>query len=588
MADREWSADSMTNWIESPVELTDASVWKLQNHRSFRYTDGAASERYIGKALSQTRDLSSTSIELERWIKDWPSQYHLSRLRSRLFSGFSFDKSSAVLEVGSGCGAITRYLGETFREVIAVEGSFARAKLARARCCDQANVQVLCAPLQEVKYRQTFDLIFCIGVLEYAGAYVDSRDPYGDTLDYLRGLLAPEGVLVLAIENQFGLKYFSSAAEDHTSVMFDGIEGYPRFRRGARTFGHTELKERLQRHFASVAFHYPYPDYKLPRCILSEEIFHVADVGELIGNMSGSDIKSCKSPLFDERLALLELERNNQLPFFANSFLVLAGTGQVQKVKFDQLGIFFSARRAKSLESVTRIVKSEGTDVRTHKTPVCGAAPMQSRQLTLRPCSDPWVNGVSLNTLLSKRTRERDLELDELFAPCRLWLKFLRSQAMGDDSDLLPGHYLDAVWRNCYLVNDEYRAIDLEWEWSNTIPLNVLVIRSIFQFLHDVFDGKDICPALKKWRSKSVVVRVARSFGVQLNEKDFRAFVEMESAIAATLEEVDEAKFRRSIWRFLNFGGAIRALRLAGQWFVCHFNNSTRIAKRVLRPYLIR
>src|SRR5690348_4349636 len=120
--------------VATPLALDRAGVWATRDAKHFAYTDGAKSEAYVGRAVSATSDVSTSSADLESWIKDWPSQYHLSRMRTNLLNSFSFERSSSVLEVGCGCGAVTRFLGETFDAVTAVEGSIARARIARSRC----------------------------------------------------------------------------------------------------------------------------------------------------------------------------------------------------------------------------------------------------------------------------------------------------------------------------------------------------------------------------------------------------------------------------------------------------------------------
>ena len=126
--------------IQNPLTEDASSVWLLQGHDRFAYTDGVASEQYLEKVFLASKDLSSRSSELESHIKDWSSEYQLTTKRAQLLSGFEFDRSMKVLEVGCGCGAITRYLGKTFDSVVSVEGSIARARLARLRTRDLPSV----------------------------------------------------------------------------------------------------------------------------------------------------------------------------------------------------------------------------------------------------------------------------------------------------------------------------------------------------------------------------------------------------------------------------------------------------------------
>ena len=52
------------------------------------------------------------------------------------------NKYKNVLEIGSGCGAITRKLGETCKIVHALEGSYQRALMTKERTKDLENVEV--------------------------------------------------------------------------------------------------------------------------------------------------------------------------------------------------------------------------------------------------------------------------------------------------------------------------------------------------------------------------------------------------------------------------------------------------------------
>ena len=569
----------MTSWIANVLDQAANGVWVLKDRKDFRYSDGDTAENYLAKAIVRSKDLSSSSVELEKWIRDWPSEYHLSSSRARLLRHFTYDKSKSVLEVGCGCGAITRFLGETFRKVVAVEGSLRRAEIARLRCRDLANVEIVCAPFQELVYRKPFDLAFCIGVFEYSRSFVTSADPYDAVLRRMRELLTPEGTLVLAIENQFGLKYFASAEEDHTNVVFDGIEGYPRYASGARTFGYHELKERLQRHFATVEFYFPYPDYKIPRCILSSAAFTHASMGELVGAVSTPHQWLPVKPLFDEKLAALEIARNHQLPFFSNSFLVLARNGTPTSVSFDQLGVFYSEERVEPLRCVSTIVLNSNSTVSVKKTPLSGVPSVQAGRLTLRSCIDEWTDGLSLHSQLTKRSREYGRSLEELFEPGKVWLDKLRSLTLPGDANRVDGKYLDALWKNAYLQGSDCRFIDQEWEWQESIPVNVLVIRAIYQYLLSIDDIVDALPVLKRGRVRSLIKRIAISIGANPTSADFEDFIAMESEIASTVLGGNRSRYGLWLTAYLDHRGVLAAWRsIKGAR-----KNMFKVARRVAR-----
>jgi 2-polyprenyl-3-methyl-5-hydroxy-6-metoxy-1,4-benzoquinol methylase len=523
---------NIKNIIENEIEMDDSSVWVLAGNKIFPYTEGPSSENYLKKVFSAANDVTSDSYELEGWIKDWPSEYHLSRKRSQLLRGFHFDPSKKVLEVGCGCGAITRFLGETFDSVVAVEGSLTRAGIARMRTRDLDNVSVLCAPFQTVKFKERFDIIFCIGVFEYSNMFVDSPDPFNFILRYFRDMLTPDGVVFIAIENQFGLKYFSSSREDHTDIMFDGLEGYPRYGKKERTFGYHELKDLLTAYFNAIDFYFPYPDYKTPSCVLSERCFHQVKAGELVGSFHSSRYMNGPKPLFDERLVLLELEKNGMLPFFSNSFLVVAARQDFVPVTSGCLGHMYSNNRVECFQTVSRIAEHEDGGVYVDKRPVRGDR-VESGPITLHGVRSPWVNELSIHAQIMKRGKDKNITLEEMFSPCLTWLSALRSLSVYQDGRfLLDGTYLDCILSNSFISGQTCNFIDREYEWHEKVNLNALLIRSLYALLNDLSTMKDLKLQLTM-KSKGFLIRkVAKVLGIRLGVKDFIDFIELECGIS--------------------------------------------------------
>lgn len=512
--------------IENEIDFNENFVWVLQDLADFQYSDGAASENYLKRVFLSANDLSSNSHELEKWIKDWPSAYHLSRKRAQLLRGFDFDAQKKVLEVGCGCGAITRFLGETFNDVLAIEGSIRRAELARLRTKGMDNVAILCAPFQKIKFKRRFDIIFCIGVFEYASVFIDAPDPYDYILQYFSNILTPDGVVVIAIENQFGLKYFSSSKEDHTGIMFDGLEGYARYgARKARTFGYGVLKKLLSQHFQGIDFYFPYPDYKTPSCILSESFFCKAKAGELVGRYQASPYLANVKSLYDEKLVLLEIDKNNMLPFFSNSFLIVAGKQDILSINSKYLGLIFSNHRVERFETLTSFSEQDDGGLLVEKKPLNGQAEVETSFINLRKCESRWIDGLSLHTQVMKRAKEKDLTLEELFAPCKVWLAHMMSlSSKSDNKLLLDGKYIDCIWCNTFIVNGECKFIDYEWVWHEKIDIKILLIRCLHVFFNDVSNMKNLNNALLLNSIKSMIINISKSLGVEIQRSDLKEY----------------------------------------------------------------
>lgn len=560
--------------IENRLEADKFGVWRLKGHENFGYSDGPASERYLASVLARATDLSSSSEELESHIKDWPSEYHLTRKRAQLLSGFQFDRKMRVLEVGCGCGAITRYLGENFDSVISVEGNLSRSRIARQRTRNLDSVSIVCAPFQEIQFKESFDIIFCVGVLEYSGYFIPADDPYRAALSYFSSKLSKNGQLFLAIENQFGLKYFLGAREDHIGARFEGVEGYRRRPARVRTFGKAELKSMIAEHFADVRFYYPFPDYKIPDCVLDEDFLLSGKAGEMIGQIESRDYSGPMSFLWDEMSTVLELDRNRALDFFANSFIVVAGRQWIDGISFPQLSINYSGSRVSGYSTVTRIETTQEGQTRSVKRKLKPELPDPSEHLQFIEMTSPWTNAQSILTEIMLKARDQNTSLSDLLAPARPWIEHLRQLSHSRGSrEILDGSLVDAIWANSYFENSTCTLIDQEWRWYKDLPLNVIVIRSIYDFLSRVEKLTAIPISLRKASGRSTITAMAAVLDVKLTEMDFAEFADLEADLAHAVTGVS----RKS-----------RALQI--RWFMAH-QPSRRLARRwhpVLKNFAYR
>jgi hypothetical protein len=453
----------------------------------------------------------------------------------RLLSGFSFDHSSNVLEINSRDEGITKYLGENFAHVLSVEENFEQAVLLRKKIENLKTVDVICAPLQRVEFSQKFDIIFCIGLFEnFPDSFLssDAKDLYGKFFQYCSNLLSPNGILIIATENQFGIKYLNGS-RDGLDKPFSGIEGYPQCQARGRSFGKNELSCLIKENFSNVQFYYPFPDYRLSDCVVSEEFLSSGKAGELIAQ-TPSHYYEKQKPLWDEHLSVLEFNRNGIMDLFSNSFLVVASMGQVKRNLFDQEAIFFSNNRKPEFLTKTKIIKDRTNGLRVIKGKLLEKeAAEENPILTLVDSESSWMDVPSLQTQLYLRLDSVGNSLEEVFAPCKKWIDFLKEiSTLTEGTFWVDGGYLDAVWQNTYFVGEGCEFIDQEWKWHERIPLNVLVIRAIYNFLFYLEKNNKSIPSLSMASGKKLIKKIAQSFDVKLQEGDFKSFIWMEIRIA--------------------------------------------------------
>ena len=252
----------------------------------------------------------------------WPVFYNITPIRKNIVNWYPFKENSEVLEIGAGMGAITGILCNKAKQVTSVELSKQRASAIQARCQDKENLEIIVGNFNDIKFDKKFDYITLIGVLEYAPVYTNTDNPFHDFLVQIKSLLKEDGKLLIAIENQYGMKYFTGIPEDHTAKVYDGIIGYEN-KKGIRTFGKKQLKEILgDSGLPNTKFYYPMPDYKLPNVIFSDAYQPNEDRLEKYTPYS---FEENKSVAYDEKRAYLDIIKNDQFDFFANSFFVEAG-----------------------------------------------------------------------------------------------------------------------------------------------------------------------------------------------------------------------------------------------------------------------
>lgn len=292
---------------------------------------------YSGKDEYSDGNIEKEILEYEKEYKDvedifkqdlrWPVFYHLTPIRKNILNWYPFKKDSEVLEIGAGMGAITGVLCEKCKKVVSVELSKQRASSIANRYEDKENLEIIVGNLNDIDFKdKKFDYITLIGVFEYAALYTNTQNPYIDFLKNIKKILKPDGKLLIAIENKFGMKYWLGAPEDHTNKKYDSITGYDKNSK-VRTFGKEEIKNILKEcGLENMNFYYPLPDYKLPSLIFSDEYLPTI---ETIENYKpyyyeGTEIE------FDEIKAYKEIIKNNMFGFFANSFLIEASQTEIQ------------------------------------------------------------------------------------------------------------------------------------------------------------------------------------------------------------------------------------------------------------------
>jgi SAM-dependent methyltransferase len=424
------------------------------------YSDGA--EETVLQLMRTCSDLRSDSDELIGHAKGWAQRYHLDPTRATVVRSLELPASAKVLEVGAGCGAITRYLGETCAVVDALEPVPARAAAAAARTAELPGVRVFVGEIADVPAEPVYDLVIVVGVLEYVGAGTADLAPYQGFLREIASRLAPGGALVLAIENKLGAKYVAGAPEDHTGKAFDSIESYPGGGK-ARTIDRRALESLLSDAGLAPRTLGAFPDYKLTRTVVGDFPDELGDDARSllhrIPRFPSPDWTRPRPRLADEQRVWRTLVEAGLGAEFVNSFVVIAGKpadgGAASEIASalwpaQRSAVFYSDNRLAPLTARTVVEQQDGQLV-FRRARLAPDRPMDG-PVQVRSSTTPFRPGTDLPHVIAA------VGIDGAGPYLRQWLELLDAAlARGDDSalDIVPHNLVVAADGALHPIDEE-------------------------------------------------------------------------------------------------------------------------------------
>lgn len=380
--------------------------------------------------------------------------YHLSDYRCGLLAWYDFTAGSRLLELGAEFGALTGLFCESCGQVIAVEGDEVKAAGLCTRHRDFQNLQVIQVDWQDYVVKENealgkFDYIVLAGGLECVARdfKVANSNLTGAAamVQHLLGLLTDTGRLLMAVDNRFGLRYFCGEAERHTGRPFAGISRDMQGGDG-QPFSRQEILEVIHQAGArKCKLYYPLPDWRFPQLVYTDEYLPEDNLNErlLVFHPDHSTLLANEKELYSD------VVRNGVFPFFANSFLLECGHGEVSSIVYAALST--DRGRDKALATVLY------ADDRAVKRPIFNEGRPYAKRIVeqadrlrgrgLPVLSQSWFNGqVEMPRMqvpmLSSHLKQVAFSCPEEFYSLveELWHYILRSsETVPDERNALPG-----------------------------------------------------------------------------------------------------------------------------------------------------
>jgi SAM-dependent methyltransferase len=454
-----------------------------------RYSDGETEETKLLEAISSASDLSAISWELQNVIKSWAQRYHLSMHRGAIVRCLPFSPDLQVLELGAGCGAVTRALGEKFAVVDAIEGSTARARICASRCRDLPNVRVFATDINKVALQPDYDIVFLVGVLEWSKGYIGADNPFQACLQIAATALKENGVLIIAIENQLGLKYFLGIGEDHCGIELEGLHGYPTFRH-AETFSKAKLRGLLSKiGLRAIRFLYPFPDYKLAKVILTDDAasLHSEAIAYWASRYQFEDyLRPERRVCGHQGLITSEVTKAGLLGELSNSLLVMAAVRDSSLpclpwvVWSERL-----ARREIYSSHTTLEIAGNVLVVRKSHRHVAAKQHIDDAPFGLNSVQQElFLDGDMLELEMVRMAMAGDK--DGFFQAIARWMAYIEKHLLKDDRVHLRSEAWDCIPRNLIQMKDgTLRAFDLEFMYHESLSSKDLCTRGLLWWYLD-------------------------------------------------------------------------------------------------------
>lgn len=507
------------------------------------YSDGDAIEEemlHIAKSGTWEEELMSSN--------KWPILYHFSDIRGNIIDWYPMEKEAEVLEIGSGCGAISGFLCKKAKKVVGIELSKRRSLINAYRNSNCNNLEIMVGNFKDIVLEEKFDYVTLIGVLEYASLYMNSDNPYEDMLTRIKQYLKPGGKIIIAIENKMGLKYLNGAKEDHVGKRFVGMEDY-RYITSVRTFSKPELEAMLENcGIDKYSFYYPVPDYKLPDTVYSDA--YMPKTGDV--RFWGTNYDSIRLSLYNDGIMSDQVCADHMFAYFSNSFLVVADETE-NKVKYAH----YTRQRRKEFQTSTIIYEEEGkksvkkeylfkqersADILANMEKYYSVLQEQFVNITYLPAKSrdycsieyPFLIGKTIEELLFKDIHhsEKLLEafektFDYIFCvkedkviPFKITDQY---KEIFDDCALKEGvpavaiSNMDMNFGNLMLCDGNIYCFDYEWVFDFPIPVDLMKLRSF-----NVFHSKYNMYYSAKLKKEEILQRIG------IRKEDFAVLTKMD------------------------------------------------------------
>lgn len=490
------------------------------------------------KSFFDKKDLE-TNEEIYKTDENWNVVEAVSNYRQNILNWYDFKKGSNLLEIGACFGELTGLFCEKCRNVVAVEFSKNRGEIIEKRWGEKDNLEVIIGNLKDISFNQKFDYITLMGCMDYAEDLMgDGNNSYLSMLEFARDLLNEDGVILLATDNSFGIKYLAGEKSEHADKIYGTFSND--FTDG-RLFTRKELCQCIEKaNLKKQRFYYPLPNYKLPEVIFSEEYLPEKSLSKLdyyIYYNENSIINKSEIDL------IKQFNKNDLFEYFCNSYLVelskndrtdnsisFISFNNIRKEKYnlmlkmsDDGEVCKSAVNAKNTNHIEKCIEN------LNKLKDMGFNTIESES-----------NGViyskyqkydTLDKVIAKKIEEEKIE--DAYEIIDRWFTILKEKFLKENSDgglnYIGTAYIDLVFENIFYIENEFFIFDQEWSLEK-IPLEFIFYRAIenLYFYHseleNILEKTEMLSRYNLLENIEIFRKIEKEFQLEVVDGDISEF----------------------------------------------------------------
>lgn len=415
----------------------------------------------------------------------------LSEVRTNIINWYDFKKNCTILELNGNYGEITGFLCDKAKQVVTIEEVKEFASLIEKRYFDRDNLEIKVGYIENIEITEKFDYVVIIGIAEELEKYIQ----------YAKKHLNDNGMILLAINNKFGIKSFLSCREEYKMVNNSNT-----------AISKNDINNILEKENLKYKYYYPLPDYKLTNVIYTEK--YTPDFENISRDITYKD----GTVNFNEVQAYKELLKDSKenFKFFANSFLLEISKNEIK----DNLIRFVSHTnmrkdeyRIKTIVGNEQVYKINANEKSKEHIENIKKNIDMLRKLKINTVdsydkekiiSQYVENGETFDKVLLKTYKRSGI--DGFINEINEYINFLKNKLQVVDNieknvfdkyeieiqnedekekiknmTFVKNGLWDLIFQNCFYINSEYYFYDQEW-FEENVPVEYIIYRAITYF----------------------------------------------------------------------------------------------------------